>query len=545
VASSFAGLGLSEPLEAAARAVGYERPTPLQAAATPVLRRGGNAVLHASTGAGVTAAFALPLLDRLTQDGDAASSGAGPRALVLAPAADRAEALALRIAALAGDTGLAVRATAPGWRPAGAAVRVTTAARALADVQASVLKLEAVETLVVVDAAETYALGAGDALETVASLIPGDAQRVVTSAVLDSEVERFVETHARRALTIPSRPADPERGRSPEPLGQIGYMVVPGREKPEMLARLLEGADEALVRARTAARAEHVLGELSRRGVADGDGVRVRATPFEGDAGESARIVSYDVPFSADDLRRLHATGGTVLVTPAELAHFRRIAAEVPFTLKHRRARVLDESELATYRDSIREALDVEDLAAQLLVLEPLFEERSAAEVAAALSARLRRRAPAAPADAVPARAPDAAARERAPSVPGAPTGAAPKAAMAAGGLTRLFISIGARDGIRPGDLVGAITGEARIKGEQVGRVDIRDSFSVVEVDAGAAEKVIRALNGTTMRGRSLRVDFDRKTGAPEGARRGPGGPPRRGPPRGPAGPRRSGRPND
>jgi ATP-dependent RNA helicase DeaD len=58
------------------------------------------------------------------------------------------------------------------------------------------------------------------------------------------------------------------------------------------------------------------------------------------------------------------------------------------------------------------------------------------------------------------------------------------------------------------------------VKGEQVGRIDIRDSFSVVEVDASVADRVIRALNGTTMRGRSLRVDYDRKTStAPRRAR--------------------------
>jgi ATP-dependent RNA helicase DeaD len=79
----------------------------------------------------------------------------------------------------------------------------------------------------------------------------------------------------------------------------------------------------------------------------------------------------------------------------------------------------------------------------------------------------------------------------------------------------RLFVSTGTRDNIRPGDLVGAITGEAGVKGEQIGKIELRDTFSVVEVAADVADRVIRALNGTTLRGRSLRVDFDRKTAAP------------------------------
>lgn len=534
---SFLELGLSDAIAGAARAAGYERPTPLQVAGVPVLRRGGNVLLHASSGSGVTAAFGLPLLDRLTQDG--AAEGGGTRAIVLTATVDRAAAVAHALAGLSGDTGLKVRASAPGWRSASADVLVLTPADALREVEASSLKLEHVRTLVVTDAADILEMGGGDTLGTLASLMPSDAQRVVTTGSLNADVEKFIDAQARRALTVPARAADPKASAPTEPTGQIGYMVVAESDKPEMLARLLEGSDEALVHARTAARAEMVLRELSRRGVTDGDGPRVRTASFDAEVEGAARIVSYDVPFDADELRGLHETGGTVLVTAAELTHFRRIAAEAGFTAKHRRARVLDESEVATFRAMVETAVAQEDLSAQLLILDPLFETHSAAAVAAALSALLRRRTPHAPA------APAATAT--------AATGSVPKEAVT-GAFTRLFISIGTRDNIRPGDLVGAITGEAGIKGEQVGRVDIRDSFSVVEVAGTVAEKVIRALNGTTMRGRSLRVDFDRKVGGDSGGRdearggtsrprgsgpaRGPGGAGGRGPRSGGGGPR-------
>lgn len=520
---SFQELGLSEAIAGAARAVGYERPTPLQAAGVPVLRRGGNVLLHASAGSGVTAAFGLPLLDRLAEAGDVA--GGGTRAIVLTATVDRAAAVAHALAGLSGDTGLKVRASAPGWRSGSADVLVVTPADALHEVEASNLKLENVQTLVITDASDIYEMGGGDTLGTLASLMPRDAQRVVTTGSLSAEVEKFIEAQARRALTVPARAADPKATAPSEPTGQIGYMVVPESDKPEMLARLLEGTDEALVYARTAARAEMVLRELSRRGVTDGDGPRVRTASFDADAAGAARTVSYDVPFDAEELRRLHESGGTVMITAAELTHFKRIAAEAGFTAKHRRARVLDESEVARFRAMVETAVEQEDLSAQLLVLDPLFDTHSTAAVAAALSALLRRRTPAAAAPS--------------PSVATAATGSVPKEAVT-GAFTRLFISIGTRDNIRPGDLVGAITGEAGIKGEQVGRVDIRDSFSVVEVVGTVAEKVIRALNGTTMRGRSLRVDFDRKVGGDSGgrddARSGPGRPRGAGPSRGPGG---------
>ena len=515
----FSAPGIGERLAEAASRAGWERPTPLQAAAFPVLGRGGNLVLHASSGAGVTGAFGLPLLDRLA-DGD--PTGGLPAALILAATPERADAIARVLAGLAVGTGLAVRRIGSGWSLAGANAVIATPAEALGEVRGSVLKLEGVRVLVVTDLSEQLELGAGDGLAALTGLIPRDAQRVVTTPKLDDAAEHFIEAHARRALVVPSRPADAGPAPAREPAGQIGYVVVRHEDKAEALARLVDGVDgDVVVRVRTAARADSVRAELDRRGAGPAGGRQLRVAGFSDEVGDAERVVSYDVPFSSEDLQRFHASGGTVFVEPAQLAHFRRIADAVPFTLKQRRMKVPDSTGLDAFRASVQAALDGEDLDAQLLVLEPLFERTSAAEVAAALSALLRRRAP--PEQAEP------------PSQAGPPPREASTSAFA-----RLFVSIGTRDNVRPSDLVGAITGEAGIKGEQVGRVDIRDTFSVVEIAAGVADRVIGALNGTTMRGRSLRVDYDRKgAGGDSGSRA--GGPPRRqgGPPRGPGGPSR------
>ncbi len=79
----------------------------------------------------------------------------------------------------------------------------------------------------------------------------------------------------------------------------------------------------------------------------------------------------------------------------------------------------------------------------------------------------------------------------------------------------RLFVAVGEKDGVGPGDLLGAITGEAGVEASQVGKIEIRDTFSLVEVIPGVADKIIRGLNGTTIRGRAVRVDHDR--GSPRG----------------------------
>jgi ATP-dependent RNA helicase DeaD len=100
---------------------------------------------------------------------------------------------------------------------------------------------------------------------------------------------------------------------------------------------------------------------------------------------------------------------------------------------------------------------------------------------------------------------------------PKAPAGAPPTT------YARLFVSVGKRDGARPGDLVGAIAGESGIPGGKIGRIEIRDTFSIVEVEADVAERVVRAVNGTTIKGRAARVDYDRDRVAPprpSGARR-------------------------
>jgi ATP-dependent RNA helicase DeaD len=179
------------------------------------------------------------------------------------------------------------------------------------------------------------------------------------------------------------------------------------------------------------------------------------------------------------------------------------MANAVGLSLKAQRVQPSSGDGLVEYRRMLRQAVHDEDVDAQMAVLDPLFDEFSPAEVAAALSALLRKR--------VVPRAGAASSQNSATAV------GAPRPASAEAGFVRLFMSVGSRDNVRPGDLVGALTGEAGITGDQVGKVDIKDTYTVVELATSVADKVIRAMNGTTMRGRSLRVDYDRKGLARQG----------------------------
>jgi ATP-dependent RNA helicase DeaD len=78
-------------------------------------------------------------------------------------------------------------------------------------------------------------------------------------------------------------------------------------------------------------------------------------------------------------------------------------------------------------------------------------------------------------------------------------------------GMTRVFVGAGRSSGIRPQDLVGAITGESKLSGREIGSIEIADRFSLVEVPDSAADNVIRALRGTTIKGRKAPVRRERE----------------------------------
>jgi len=505
--SDFAELGLTQQLAATAAAVGFDEPTALQHAAIPVLRRGANAALVASSGSGVTAAWALGLLDRLyasagsriegdTEAAPSATAPIRPRALVLTVSDERAIRAARTLVTLAGDLAVPVRALNVEWSTRGGDGIVTASIGGAArGIRESTLKLDGLEAIVFEQVGILRTIEGDATFQALAASIPNDAQRVLTTASWSREIERFVEAHARRALTIPARTVDEDRSIPPEPIGTLSYIVVSASEKADALARILRRsrADIALVAVRSRRRADMFAEELRSRGfraaTTAGDDADAVIAPMSALPG--AALIACDVPFDPESLATMDLTDGLVLIEPAELPHLRLTARAAAITLQAVGARP-QRASAAVYRDEIRRAIGELDLDAQIALLEPIFESHSAVEIAAALSAMLRERRATAPTP------------EPKPAEPGRPTA-----------FVRLFVSTGTRDNIRPGDLVGAITGEAGVKGEQIGKIELRDTFSVVEVAADVADRVIRALNGTTLRGRSLRVDFDRKTAAP------------------------------
>lgn len=494
--ATFEDLELPPELVESLAAEGIETPTAVQRDLIPVIRRGNNVVAVAGPGSGIVAAWAAPLLERVQVAGDS------PRVLVLTPTADRAVALAEAVGRLALATGHRVAALDSLWvLPERAHILVGTPDAVQARVAGGQLSLEALEAVVVDGAASLEAVGSLDRTGAILEGVAAEAQRVVVALPATAGVEAFADRHARKSVHVPPGPAavpSPHRG-------ELTVMEV-GEDREDgalrAVSHLLLEARHVLAFARSEDAAADLGDHLALRGYVSGrpgagdvpvwlavDALEARSEMEAADAGDVV-VLSVDAPGDADTLDQRHGggRGGVILALPRELPHVKAVAGEAGYTLataplpEAPRGR----SGLAALMASLEAGLESQDVEAYQVLLEPLFARHGAAAVAGAAVALLRSRQPA----------------ERPAAVAAAP-GEVPA-------YVRLFMSVGKMDNVRPGDLVGAITGEAGVDASQLGRIELRDTFSLVEVEPAIADRVIRALNGTTIRGRAARVDYHR-----------------------------------
>lgn len=528
--TSFEELSLGAEVLDALTAEGFETPSSFQENAIPVVARGNNLVGRAGAGGGVLLSYGAPLLDRLDLQGGT------PGALVLVPTRERATELARRLARLGVSTGHRVAALGGRWAlPQRAHVLFGTPADVLGAVRGSTLKLEPLATVVVDGAAQMGELDGGlEAVETVLGFVPSDAQRIVLSLPLTDELDGFVERHVRRPARVPSRGAlkSDEETEAPR-RGTLQHRIADGDRLEATLATVADllagpadgpgGVDHVLIHFHSDDEAVDVGDALTLYGYMAGapgdgavpvwlgtDGLESRRALESVEDPERVATLSHRVPLDVDGLDLRHGRGGAavVLVSGLEVPHLESCARVAGYELASFPDSIPPEptEEIASFRSRLEESLEEEDLAPYLLLLEPLLHNHGAARVAAAAAALLRSRGGA---SASAARGVTASAAGGVGSTPGA--GKAPQA------WVRLFFSIGARDDAGPGDLLGAITGEAQVDGSRVGRIEIQDTYSIVEVDQRVAASVIEAMNGITVKGRSLRVDFDRPRSGRDG----------------------------
>lgn len=553
--ASFEDLGLQPELVEGLAAEGIERPTALQLDTIPALRKGNSALVRGGPGAGVLVAWAAPLLDRLEP------VAGGPALLVLVPSHAIALETARTMIRMAASTGHRVAALGgPYALPGHADVLVSTPDALAVAVASTDVATDGVQAVVISGAAALLEdAGQREATERILDAMEAETiQRVVVSDPVTPAVRAFVDAQLSRAIFLPSDAGRTDGAEdAPVQRGTLRTRILEAEEAlelPQLVGDLLEeGARHLLLFFRSEDRAADLGDLLTLHGYGAGEPGDSDTPVWLGTDGMEARrglgdlltpdagviVVSVDAPPDADELDRRHGggVGGVMLARAREVAHLRRITRQAGYQLQPFPAPEAKENPAARFASELAAVIEGADLDPYHLLVETAVERWGATQVAAALAFLLRQEGKLPASDSSRR---SGAASEASAAAPGAPTA-----------FVRLFLSVGSRDGIGPGELLGAITGETGIKGDRIGRIDVRDTFSRVEVDEPVAAEIIRTMNGITIKGRSVRADYDRQAGrGGEGSStpdRGRGGAPRSGPsrggaPRGPAGRGGSGR---
>ncbi|WP_200814553.1 DEAD/DEAH box helicase [Blastococcus haudaquaticus] len=546
--ATFEDLELRPELLAALSALGYEEPTPIQQEAIPPLVEGRDLLGQAATGTGKTAAFALPVLQQLT----AHRRDKAPVALVLLPTRELAVQVSEAFHRYGKDLGarvLPVYGGAPIVRQlrsleSGVDVVVATPGRALDLLNRGSLQLGDVVTVVLDEADEMLDMGFAEDLEAILAQTPETRQTVLFSATMPRRLDSLARRHLRDPVRISIAREKTAAGEAPR-VRQTAY-VVPRAAKPAALGRILdiEAPTAAIVFCRTREEVDSLTETLNGRGyraealhggmsqeqrdrvmgrLRGGTADLLVATDVAArglDIDQLTHVVNYDVPSAPESyVHRIGRVGRAgregVAITLAEprehrmLKTIERVAGSpisvqtVP-TVADLRARRLDLT-----RGALRETLLDGDLDGFRVVVESLADEFDLMEVALA-AVKLAHEAGGAAED--DAEIPQVTFRPDSGTGPrtGGRDGGGPPRRSAGGPAARLFVGLGREAGVRPGDLVGAITGETGLTGRDIGAIEIHQRFALVEVPEPAADEVISALKATMIKGRKATVRRDK-----------------------------------
>jgi len=520
-AAEFRELGLAEDLVETVDALGYEEPTPVQRRAIPVLLAGRDLIAQAQTGSGKTAAFALPAVQCIDVE------SLQVQVLVLAPTRELAVQVAeathrfgrkrdLRVAPVYGGQPIDRQLRA---LRSGVQIVVGTPGRLLDHLRRGSLRLDGVRFVVLDEADEMLDMGFIEDIEEILRQTPSERQTALFSATIAPPVRRLARQYLRDPENVTIAPE-----RVTVPQIEQRYVEVSPRTKLDALSRILdvESPTAAIVFCRTRREvddlgealvsrgyaAEAIHGDLSqtqrdrvmarfRSGQADvlvATDVAARGLDIE----NVSHVFNFDIPEDPEAyVHRIGRTGragrtGTAvtLVTPREQRLLRLIERTVGRKIKPMRMPTLADvaaRRLELLREGVRATLERGGLEEYLVAVESLSEAFDMAEIAAAAMKLAAERDGSRPVSAAEA-----------------------EAGPAEHGRVRLFVEVGRKQGLRPGDLVGAIANEARVPGDAVGSIDIYDQFTFVEVDERLAPRIIEALRQATIRGQPVKVGIAR-----------------------------------
>jgi ATP-dependent RNA helicase DeaD len=545
--SGFDGFGFSEALLKTLADKGYSEPSPIQKAAFPELMLGRDLVGQAQTGTGKTAAFALPLLERL------ASGQKTPQALVLAPTRELAMQVADSFKAYsAGHPHLKVLAVYGGtdFRSQintlrrGVDVVVGTPGRVMDHMRQGTLDTSGLRSLVLDEADEMLRMGFIDDVEWILEQLPQERQVVLFSATMPPEIRRLSKRYLKDPAEVTIRTKDQEGKRIRQ-----RSITVPMPHKLEALQRVLDacGGEGVIIFARTKAITLTVAETLEAGGhqvaVLNGDVPqnqrertveRLRsgsvdilvATDVAArglDVDRIGLVINYDMPFDSEAyVHRIGRTGragrtgeAVLFVTPrerrfinnleratgqpiepmevpgntainqgrldrlhkrlSEAAHKERPNAEEGALLKELLQRIGTELELSP--DQLAYAA-----LSMAIGPEPLLRQQGDDDWIQNHQRRDRERGDR---------------RERRSDRP---------ARASEENMQRYRVEVGHRDRVKPGNLVGAIAGETGLQGRAIGRIQIFDNHSLVDLPKGMPDDVFNSLRRLRVMNRELQI---------------------------------------
>ena len=546
--AGFADLGLSAPVLEALAAVGYESPSPIQAATIPVLLTGRDMVGQAQTGTGKTAAFALPVLSRIEV------RRGPPQCLVLVPTRELAiqvsEAFQRYAAAIPGFHVLPLyggQSYAPQFASLkrGAQVVVGTPGRVMDHLKRGTLDLGTVRTIVLDEADEMLQMGFVDDIDWILEQARPERQVVLFSATMPAPIRRIAQKHLR----------DPEevtiRGRTSTATSiRQRYWVVSGVHKLDALTRILEAEpfDAMLVFARTKQSTVELAERLEARGFAAAalngdmqqkDRERTIARLKGGqldilvatdvaarglDVERIGHVVNYDVPYDTESyVHRIGRTGragrageAILFITPRErnmLRYIERATRQPIEPMDLPSIADVNEQRLVRFRDRITAALATGEADSFRTLIEEYEREHDvpALEIAAALASLLQGGSPLLLKEREREHEHVEADRGRpAPDSPAEPRrggrGGGEQGRLRDEDAETWRIEVGYVHGVKPGNIVGAIANVAGLEGRQIGHVDIREDHTYVGLPAGMPDEVLVELQKTRVAGQLLRM---------------------------------------
>ena len=552
----FTDFELDRRVELAVQAAGYVNPTPVQQKIIPQMLAGRDILAQSQTGTGKTAAFALPILSNLQPKARL------PQALILTPTRELATQVAesfetyganlpkLRIASIYGGTDYVGQLRA---LKRGVQVVVGTPGRVIDHLNRGTLQLDMLQCVVLDEADEMLNMGFQEDVEKILDQTPEEKQMTLFSATMPDAIQRIADQHLHDPYKIVVR----KKQLTADSVEQR-CVFIENKQKVELLARLLEvdECDGVIVFTKTKDQTISVSEHLSARGfkaaALNGDLPQARrertvdqlkagkinilvATDVAArglDVQRVSHVINFDLPHDSESyVHRIGRTGRAgrsgiayIFLNERERGKLRLIERATKKTIQivePPSSEQLSAARIAAFKETVLKHVDADEVELYQQILTELVNESGQdLETIAAGMAHMARGGR--PLVAQPLQSPkprekrgrerfEDGRRDRRDDRPqrgrkreGDFNRRGPRPVES--GMQRFWIGVGREDGVRPGNIVGAVANEAGIPGSDIGPIQIRDHFSTIDLPAEAAQAALQTLQHTWVSGKQLKI---------------------------------------